>query len=169
MAPDLAQRWAIDPKYVFLNHGSFGAVPRAVRQSWIAAQDRIEARPIEMLGRRIRELLVPSRARVGQFLGMRPGGFGFVTNATEGVNAVLRSIDFRAGEELLTTSHVYGAVRKAMQFRARQCGAAYVEVPLPLPVSGPQAVLEAVIGGFTDRTRLLVIDQVTSATRASST
>jgi isopenicillin-N epimerase len=164
LAPDLARRWAIDPKYVFLNHGSFGAVPRAVRQSWIAAQDRIESRPIEMLGRRIRELLGPSRARVGEFLGMRPGGFGFVTNATEGVNAVLRSIGFRAGDELLTTSHVYGAVRKAMQFRARQCGATYVEVPLPLPVSGPEAVLEAVIGGFTDRTRLLVIDQVTSAT-----
>ena len=164
IAPDLAQRWAIDPKYVFLNHGSFGAVPRAVRQSWIAAQDRVEARPIELLGRRIRELLAPSRSRVGEFLGMRPGGFGFVTNATEGVNSVLRSIDFRAGDELLTTSHVYRAVAKAMQFRARQCGASYVEVPLPLPIAGPAQVLEAVTGGFTARTRLVVIDHVTSAT-----
>lgn len=164
LARDLSRLWGLDPAYCFLNHGSFGAVPRAIRQATIAAQDRLESRPIELLGRRIGELLAPSKAAVGAFLGMDPAAFGFVTNATEGVNAVLHSLDFRAGDELLTTSHVYNAVRKAMAFRARQCGAVCVEVPLPLPITSPEQVYRAVEEAITPRTRLLVIDQVTSPT-----
>ena len=164
LAPKLEHRWLLDAGYVFLNHGSFGAVPRAVRAALAAAQERIESRPIEMLGRRWRELLAPSRARVGEFLGMSPGSFGFVTNATEGVNTVLRSMRFAAGDELLTTSHVYNAVRNAMKARAGECGAAYVEVPVPLPVRDAAQVTDAVVGALTARTRLVVIDHVTSAT-----
>ena len=164
IAPRLERLWSFDPTYVFLNHGSFGSCPRAVREAYTAAQERLESRPIELLGRRIRELLAPSRARVGEFLGMAPDSFGFVTNATEGVNSVLHSIEFRAGDELLTTSHVYNAVRNAMKFRARQCGASYVEVPLPLPIADPSEVVAALVSAMTPRTRLVVIDHVTSPT-----
>lgn len=164
LAPRLDRLWIFDRSYTFLNHGSFGACPRAVREAYIAAQDRLESRPIEMIGRRIRELLQPSRLRVAEFLGMQPDSFGFVTNATEGVNAVLRSMEFKPGDELLTTSHVYNAVRNTMKFRARQCGAVYVECALPLPIMNPAQVTQAVMGACTERTRLVVIDQVTSPT-----
>jgi isopenicillin-N epimerase len=157
-------RWLLDPGVTFLNHGSFGAVMRSVRQLHIAAQDRIESRPIEMLGRRWRELLAPARERVGAFLGMSPGSFGFVTNATEGVNAVLQSTQLSAGDELVTTTHVYNAVRNAMRRRARDCGAACVEVPVELPLAAPGAVTDAVVGAITARTRLVVVDHVSSAT-----
>src|SRR5256885_4488974 len=95
---------------------------------------------------------------------MRPDDFGLVTNATEGVNAVLRSLDFRPGDELLTTTHVYNAVRQAMKYVAARNGAVYREVDVPLPVDGPRRIAEAVVGALTDRTRLLVIDHVTSPT-----
>ena len=164
LGPRLDALWSFDRTYCFLNHGSFGSCPRAVRAAYVAAQERLESRPIELLGRRIRELLAPSRARVGEFLGMSPGSFGFVTNATEGINSVLRSLEFRPGDELLTTSHVYNAVRNAMKFRARQCGAAYVECPLELPIPSPDDMVAAIAAAITPRTRLAVIDQVSSAT-----
>jgi isopenicillin-N epimerase len=162
--PDLARLWGLDPAYCFLNHGSFGAVPRAVRQAWTAAQDRLEGRPIELLGRRIRELLAPSRARVGAFLGMGPESFGFVANATAGVNAVLRSLEFAPGDELIATNHVYNAMRKCLAFRARQSGAVYREVRMPLPISGSDPVLAAIQPHLNERTRLVLIDHVTSPT-----
>ena len=164
LGPRLDALWCFDRTYCFLNHGSFGSCPRAVRAAYVAAQERLESRPIELLGRRIRGLLAPSRARVGEFLGMSPGSFGFVTNATEGINSVLRSLEFRPGDELLTTSHVYNAVRNAMRFRARQCGAAYVECPLELPLPSADEMVAAVDAAITPRTRLAVIDQVSSAT-----
>jgi isopenicillin-N epimerase len=80
------------------------------------------------------------------------------------VNAVLRSLEFNDGDELLTTSHVYNAVRNTMKFRARQCGAVYVECALPLPIMDPSEVTAAIMGACTERTRLVVIDQVTSPT-----
>lgn len=164
LAEDLASLWLLDPAVTFLNHGSFGAVPRALRTAFVALQERIEAEPVEFIDRRLGELLTPARTRVATFLGIEPDALGFVTNATEGVNAVLRSLDFAQGDELLTTSHVYNAVRNAMIYRARQTGATYVEVPVPLPIREPLEVVRALTSRMTARTRLVVVDQVTSPT-----
>ena len=164
LAPRLDRLWALDPSYTFLNHGSFGAVPRAIREAFIAVQDRIEGRPIEFIDRRIQELILPARERVAAFLGIAPDSFGFVTNATEGVNAVLRSLEFRPGDQMLTSSHVYNAVRNAMKYRGRQTGAEYVEVPVPLPIHRPQEVVDALVAAMNPRTRLVVVDHVTSPT-----
>jgi len=164
LGADLASLWMLDPAVTFLNHGSFGAVPRAVRASFVALQERIEAEPIEYIDRRLGELLGPARCRVAEFLGIEPEALGFVANATEGVNAVLRSLDFAPGDELLTTSHVYNAVRNAMTFRARQTGASYVEVSVPLPIRDPDEIVLAVTRALSDRTRLVVVDHVTSPT-----
>ena len=95
---------------------------------------------------------------------MRPGDFGLVTNATEGVNAVLHSLRFTAGDELLTTTHVYNAVRQAMKFTCARSGAGYREVDLPATVRSPADIADVVVGALSDRTRLLVIDHVTSPT-----
>jgi isopenicillin-N epimerase len=95
---------------------------------------------------------------------MEPDSWGFVANATAGVNAVLRSLDLAPGDELVTTDHVYNAVRKAMIYRARQSGGVYREVALPLPITGDDPLLEALRPALTARTRLVVVDQITSPT-----
>jgi isopenicillin-N epimerase len=163
LGSNLRTQWALG-ELTFLNHGSFGAVPRAVlavQSDWRA---RIEADPIEIIGRRREGLLEGAKRPVGERFGMRPDDFGFVTNATEGVNAVLRSLDLRPGDELLTTNHVYHAVRQTMKLAARRVGATCREVQVPLPATSNQALADAVVGGLSDRTRLVVIDHVTSPT-----
>ena len=95
---------------------------------------------------------------------MRPTDFGFVTNATEGVNAVLRGLALSAGDELLTTDHVYGAVRQTMRVAARRAGAVVREVAVPLPVGSGDDVARPLLAGLTGRTRLVVVDHVTSPT-----
>jgi isopenicillin-N epimerase len=157
-------QWMLDPRITFLNHGSFGGVPRVVFEAQTEWRRRVEAEPIEMLARRGDALLDEAKQPVGQLLSMRPTDFGFVTNATEGVNAVIRSTRLSPGDELLTTTHVYNAVRKAMQFVARQRGATYREIDVPLPVDGAAQIAQRVIDGLGPRTRLLVLDHVTSPT-----
>jgi isopenicillin-N epimerase len=80
------------------------------------------------------------------------------------VNAVLRSLTLRPGDELLTTTHVYNAVRQAMRYVAGRTGAVYREVDLPLPAAGPAEIVDRVLGALSERTRLLVVDHVTSPT-----
>ena len=154
----------LEPGVDFLNHGSFGAVPRVVFEAQTEWRRRIEAAPVEVIARRRVGLLEVAKQAVGEWLGMRPDDFGLVTNATEGVNAVLHSLSFSPGDELLTTSHVYNAVRQAMKFTCARSGAAYREVDVPLPVREPSEIVDAVLSAVSDRTRLLVIDHVTSPT-----
>lgn len=160
----LREQFPLDPSISFLNHGSFGSPPRVV----IAAQDRwraaIEARPVELLGRRVRDLLRPSKEALAAILDCAADEIGFVTNATEGINAVLGSLRFEPGDELLTTTHVYNAVRQAMRFAARRWGATVREIELPLPCASFEASTRAVIDSITPSTRLVVIDHITSPT-----
>ena len=159
---NLISEWMLEPGVDFLNHGSFGAVPRAVFEEQTAWRRRIEAAPVEVIARRRLALIDEAKQPVGRWLGMRSGDFGLVTNATEGVNAVLHSLRFGPADELLTTNHVYNAVRQAMKFTCARSGAGYREVELPLPVRSPHDIFNGVISGLSDRTKLLVIDHVTS-------
>lgn len=156
--------WPLDRSYDFLNHGSFGSVPIPVQDAQRRYRDLVEARPIEVLGRRVRELLAPVKERIGSFLRADAAGIGLMTNATEGVNAVLRSLELRPGDVLVTTDHVYRAVLQAMRYAARRAGAEIRVVPIPLPVSGPDEIVERIASALDPRVRLLVIDHVTSPT-----
>lgn len=164
LAAELRPLWQLRPDITFLNHGSFGAVPSAVAAIADDWRRRIEAEPIEMLGRRWRSLIDAAIAPVAAFLGADAASLGFVTNATEGVNCVLRSQRLSAGDEIVTTNHVYHAVRQAMKYTAKQSGASYREISVPLPVISPGQIAETVIAGLSPRTKLLVVDHVTSPT-----
>ena len=157
-------RWLLDPEVVFLNHGSFGARTREVLDRQDLWRRRMERQPIEMIGRRVRELLAPSKERVASFVGADPDGVGFVTNATEGVNAALRSVSWRPGDRVVAIDHVYHAVRQTLRRLAAESGVEYAEVPLRLPLAGPEDVVAAIEPLLEAPTRLLVIDHVTSPT-----
>jgi isopenicillin-N epimerase len=164
LAAECRSGWLLDPDVLFLNHGCFGARRGevvAAQQSW---RDAFERRPVEFLDRKRDELLERTKGAVGAFLGMDPAGFGFVTNATDGVNAVLRSLELGPDDEIATTNHVYNAVRQTMRLLVRRTGAGIVEIDVPLPLAGPDDVASAIADGLTPRTRLLVIDHVTSPT-----
>lgn len=161
---DSPARWPLDPDIDFLNHGSFGSLPHAVALRQQAWRTFIEASPIERLGRRCRELLEPVHRAVAGFVGCDPDDLGFATNATEAINAVLRSLRFAPGDELLSTDHVYNAVRQTLRHVATSSGATYVEVPVKLPLGCSSDVVEVLSNAITDRTRLLVVDHITSPT-----
>src|SRR5947207_5813940 len=119
----LAARWPLDPDIVFLNHGSFGACPREVLERQAALRAEMEAEPVRFLSRELDGRLDVARAALAAFLGADADDLAFVPNATSGVNAVLRSRAFSAGDELLTTDHAYNACRNALEYVAERTGA----------------------------------------------
>ncbi|MBF2084257.1 aminotransferase class V-fold PLP-dependent enzyme [Thermoleptolyngbya sp. C42_A2020_037] len=156
--------WELDPAFTFLNHGSFGACPLAVQQNQQALRRQLEAQPVQFFGRSLEPLLDESRAVLAAFVGASPADLAFVPNATTGVNTVLRSLSFRPGDELLTTNHEYNASRNALDFVAQQSGATVVVADIPFPLTSPSQVVQSVLSRVSDRTRLLLIDHVTSQT-----
>ena len=159
-----ARHWDLDPTVVFLNHGSFGACPRVVLQRQNELRAEMEREPVRFVHRELEGRLDAARAALAAFVGCDPDDLAFVPNATTGVNTVLRSLAFAPGDELLTTDHEYNACRNALDFVAARTGAKVVVAAIPFPLQSEQQVIDAVLGKATARTKLLLIDHVTSPT-----
>jgi len=157
-------RFLLDPTVTFLNHGSFGACPRVVLDAQTELRARLEREPVRFFVHELGPLLDAARAEVAAFVGARPEDLVFVRNATEGVAAVLASIVLDEGDELLTTDHAYGACKNALERVAARAGASVVITKVPFPLRDPSEVIEAIDAAVTPRTRLALVDHVTSPT-----
>lgn len=156
--------WHLDPQVDFLNHGSFGACPRAVLAFQRNLQEQLEREPVKFFVDDFEPLWDAARRALAGFLGAKADDLVFVANATNGVNAVLRSLKFKRGDELLVTNHEYNACRNALDFVAESSGAKPVVVKLPFPLKSQAQVIQAVLHRVTGRTRLALLDHVTSQT-----
>ena len=169
---DWRSLWSLDPDITFLNHGSFGACPLAVLQKQRQVRDRLEQEPVRFFALELEALLDQARHTLAEFLGADAENLAFVPNATTGVNTVLRSLcfphpDFAAlqpGDELLTTTHEYNASRNALDFAAQISGATVVVAAVPFPLDSPEQAIAAVLAKISARTRLVLLDHVTSQT-----
>ncbi|TNF33050.1 MAG: aminotransferase class V-fold PLP-dependent enzyme [Deltaproteobacteria bacterium] len=160
----LRDLWSLDPDVTFLNHGSFGACPRAVLDHQAELRAQLERQPVDFLARRLPGLLDAAREALAAFLGADADGLAFASNATEGVNTALASLALSPGDEILVTDHGYRACTNAARYHAGRAGATVRVVPLPFAGVTPDAVVEAVLGAVGPRTRLALIDHVTSQT-----
>ena len=154
--------WALDPDFLTVNHGSYGATPRIV----LAAQDewrrRMEAQPTRFFSRELPGALRDAAAALAGALSAEPDDVVFVPNATTGCNAVLRSMRLSASDEILHASHVYNAVRNTMVYVAERSGAKVVSAELPFPRPDKKTVLANIEKAITKNTRIAVIDHITS-------
>jgi isopenicillin-N epimerase len=157
-----APLWTLDPGVEFLNHGSFGAAPRAVLEAQSEWRARLERQPLQFF-RELERHLDAARDALGAFVGADPDDLAFVSNATSGVNTVVRSLQLQPGDELLTTDHVYNACRNALRLHEPR-GVRVVVAQVPFPLRAPGQVIEAVLAKATPRTRLVLLDHVTSPT-----
>lgn len=159
----LLAHWGFEPGVRFLNHGSYGAVPREVLAVQAAWKARMESQPVAFFQDILPGALRESACAVAPYFGAVPERFGFVTNASAGTNAVLRSLEFAPGDEIVTTDHVYNAVRMNLRDLAARTGARVIELPIGLPVQGARQIVAAVQHSITPRTKIILIDHIASA------
>ncbi len=164
MSDNLARHFLLRDDVVFLNHGSFGACPRPVFETYQAIQLELEREPVDFLGRRLVDLLREPRVALAAELGTSPENLAGLTNATTGLNIVAQSLPLRPGDQILTTDHEYSALEKTWAYVCRKTGAEVVVVDIPLPLTDAAAFTEAIVGGMTDRTRVLFLSHITSPT-----
>ncbi|MCA9629293.1 MAG: aminotransferase class V-fold PLP-dependent enzyme [Myxococcales bacterium] len=165
MSENLARHFLLSEDVVFLNHGSFGACPRPVFETYQAFQLELERQPVAFLG----GLGLPNRMRVprvalAQMLGTSPENVVGLVNATQGLNIVAQSLDLQPGDEILTTDHEYSALEKTWAYVSRRTGARVAVVKVPMPFVSEAEFTNAILAGFTERTRVLFLSHITSPT-----
>jgi isopenicillin-N epimerase len=156
--------FSLDPGVAYLNHGGFGAVPVAVQRAQQRLREEMEANPHRFFVTGLWERVGHARRHVSAFLGADPAGTAFVPNATAGTSIVLRSLRLAEGDEVVTTSHGYGAVRLAVDHFCARTGATHATVRLALPASDDEIVAEIARSLEQRRAKLLIVDQVASPT-----
>jgi isopenicillin-N epimerase len=159
----MLDRFGLDPEILHLNHGAFGVAPIAVRRAAEAWRDRAERNPHRFNGRELPGLIAGARAEAAGFVGVSAESVGLVRNVSEGFSAVLGSLDPTAGDEIVISEHGYGAVRIAAEHWAARHGGTVRVAGFPLGAED-DLIVSAYAAACGPRTRLVVVDQITSPT-----
>ena len=156
--------WQLDPDFTFLNHGSYGATPRTIIAEQDRWRERMERHPTGFMTYELLKAVREAAAHLATFVGCNAVNLAFVENATVGCNAVLNSFNLSAGDEILATDHGYAAVRNAATHVARKTGARIIEAKVPFPTTGSKQIVDAVASQLSSRTRIVILDHITSPT-----
>ncbi len=160
----LKQHFLLNPDVIFLNHGSFGATPRPVFETYQHWQRALENQPVHFIVHELFDELRLAREALGAYVKAPPDDLVFVPNATFGVNIIARSLDLKPGDEVLTSDHEYGACDNAWTFICGKRGAIYCHQPIPLPISSQEEILDSFWRGVSAQTRVIFLSHITSPT-----
>lgn len=148
----------------FLNHGSFGACPKPVFEEFQRIQQELESEPVYFMQKQAAGYLKTARERLAGFVGCQAQDLFFTNNPTIAVNTIMRSLKLEAGDEILTTNHEYGAMDRTWNFYCKRTGAKYVRQPITLPIVSKEQILEEFWKGYSSKTKVVFINQISSAT-----
>ena len=160
MAHPIHSEFLLDPSVVYLNHGSYGACPRAVFETYQAWQRELEMNPVDFVGHRLSGLLAESRARLAAYLGVTADDVVYFANPTTAVKMICRGLPLNPGDEILTTNYEYPAMDATWDLDVYKVGARYIHQTVPLPIPSSDDFVEALWSGVTERTRIIFLSHI---------
>ena len=161
---NLQRHFLLDQEITFLNHGSFGAVPREVFRNYQFWQRELERQPVKFLGRRFTDLMLDARSALAKYVHAEPDDVVFTPNVSFSINIVARSLDLGEGDEVLSTDHEYGACDRTWRFLSGEKRFKYINQPIPTSFSSSRDFMDALWQGITSRTRAIFLSHITSPT-----
>lgn len=160
----MKSQFLLDPEIVYLNHGSFGACPKPIFDNYQYWQLELEREPVQFIQKKLDGYLSNAKKALGDFVGCDAKDFFFVPNPTVAINTIMRSLALQPGDEILSTNHEYGAMDRTWNFYCKKTGAKYIRQPISLPVVSKEQLLEEFWKGYTENTKVIFINHISSAT-----
>ncbi len=160
----MKSQFLLDPAITFLNHGSFGACPKPIFEEQQRFQLELENEPVYFIQKKQAKYLKIAKDRLAEYIGCNANDFFFTPNPTFAVNTIMRSLDLKEGDEILSTNHEYGAMDRTWNFYCKKSGAKYIRQNISLPVVSKEQILEEFWSGYTSKTKIIFLNQISSAT-----
>ncbi|USN99024.1 MAG: aminotransferase class V-fold PLP-dependent enzyme [Phycisphaeraceae bacterium] len=155
--------WPIEPGLTMLNHGSYGITPAYIQYRQSELRARMDADPVRFFKVELEELSDRARRAIAAFVKCDATDLALVPNATFAVATVLNSVAFEPGDEIVVTDHEYNATLNELGRICARTGAVLRYARVPLPLDGPDVVVDAVLGQMSAKTRLVIVSHIASA------
>lgn len=160
----MKSQFLLDPTITFLNHGSFGACPKPIFEEYQRFQRELETEPVYFLIKKQKEYLQLAKNSLAKFVGCSPNDFFFTSNPTIAINTIMRSLNLKLGDEILTTNHEYGAMDRTWNYYCKKSGAKYIRQNISIPIVSKQQIIEEFWKGYTPKTKIIFLNQISSST-----
>ena len=129
------KQFLLDPSITHLNHGSFGSTPISIMDEYSHWQRKLEMNPVDFIDNQLPNLVQESRHKLSSFLNCDRDDIVYSTNPTTALNIVIRSLNLKSNDEILTTDHEYGALSRTWNFICKKTGAKLIEHEVPFPIN----------------------------------
>ena len=154
----------LDKETIHLNHGSFGACPKPIFDALISWQKKLEFNPAKFLAFDIFVHLEKSRESLSEYINCDKNDIVFFPNPSTALNTVIKSLDLKKDDEILTTNHEYGALDKTWNFICKNTGAKYIKQNIKLPLKSKNEFINTFIKGINKNTKVIFMSHITSPT-----
>ena len=160
----MKNNFLLDQNITYLNHGSFGATPKPIFEEFQRLQLELEQEPVQFIVKKSLVYLKTAKERLAKYIGCQPEDFFFTPNPTVAINTIIRSLNLQEGDEILSTNHEYGAMDKTWNFFCTKMGAKYIRQEISLPIVSKEKILEEFWKGYSSKTKVIFINEISSAT-----
>lgn len=154
----------LDKNITFLNFGSFGACPKEIFDDYIQWQYLLEKEPVQFIAFEGVKYLKDSLVALAESINCKAEDLVFVPNPTHAINLLAKNIKLAAGDEVLSTNLEYGAMDRTWNYYCESVGAKYVQQHISLPLTSKEALIEEFWKGYSAKTKVVFISQITSST-----
>ena len=163
---NIRNQFLLDSKVTFLNHGSFGACPKEIFSEYQSWQKKLENQPVKFLDkyRDFGPNMTNVRKALSKNLNCNINNLVPVVNATTGLNAIIKSLHFQKGDEILMSNHEYGALEKTWQFIETKFKIKIKIAKVSLPITSEEKFIQDFVSKFNSKTKILFLSHITSPT-----
>ncbi|OJW84592.1 MAG: penicillin epimerase [Bacteroidetes bacterium 46-16] len=160
----LKSQFLLDPGIAYLNFGSFGACPKPIFGDYQKWQLLLEREPVQFIAMNSSANLETSRKALAAYIHCDADDLVYTSNPSYAINIIAKSLELKAGDEILSTDIEYGAMDRTWNYYCRKARAKYVRQPIRLPVQSKEDIIKQFWKGYNERTKAIFISQITSAT-----
>ena len=160
----MKSQFLLDKSITFLNHGSFGACPKPIFEEYQRFQLELETEPVYFIQKKAAGYLKTAREKLSKYVGCNSVDLFFTPNPTFAINTIMRSLQLEEGDEILSTNHEYGAMDRTWNFYSKKSGVKYIRQNISLPIVSKEQILKEFWSGYTSRTKIVFLNQISSCT-----
>jgi selenocysteine lyase/cysteine desulfurase len=140
-----------------LNNGGVSPSPRIVTEALIRYTWQQEDAPAYTMWEILEPQCETIRTGLAELFGCDREEIAITRNASESLEILLMGMDFKAGDEILTTTQDYPRMLTTLRQREKREGLKLKLIQIPIPPKNLNEITAAFEKGITDRTRLILI------------